>query len=75
MSSAADSGSSSEGSSSATESTDREIAYPDAVNITALKGPTAMGMTKLMADDEANGYPYEFTISAAVDEISPLVIQ
>lgn len=74
-SSAADSNTSSEGSSSATESTDKEIVYPDAVNITALKGPTAMGMTKLMADDEANGYPYEFTISAAVDEISPLVIQ
>ena len=45
------------------------------INVTALKGPTAMGMTKLMEDDEVNGYPYEFTISAAVDEISPQVIQ
>ncbi len=45
------------------------------IRITALKGPTAMGMTKLMDDTETNGYPYEFTISAAVDEISPMVIQ
>lgn len=51
------------------------VVSPEAVRVTALKGPTAMGMTKLMDDDEANGYPYEFTISAAVDEISPQVIQ
>ena len=43
--------------------------------VTALKGPTAMGMTKLMSDDEENGYPYEFTITAATDELAPLVIQ
>lgn len=54
---------------------DDVAAEPDAINVLALKGPTAMGMTKLMDDDEANGYPYEFTISAAVDEISPKVIQ
>ena len=45
------------------------------VNIAALKGPTAMGMTKLMDDDEASDMGYEFTIAAAVDEISPMVIQ
>ncbi|MBE6902357.1 MAG: ABC transporter substrate-binding protein [Ruminococcaceae bacterium] len=48
---------------------------PTSISVTALKGPTAMGMTKLMADDETNGYPYEFAIHAAVDEISPLIIQ
>ncbi len=48
---------------------------PDVIKVSALKGPTAMGMTKLMDDDETNGYPYEFTISAAADEISPLIIQ
>lgn len=45
------------------------------VKIAALKGPTAMGMTKLMADDEADDMGYEFTIAAAVDEISPMVVQ
>ncbi|MGN0688254.1 MAG: ABC transporter substrate-binding protein [Oscillospiraceae bacterium] len=54
---------------------EKTIDYPEAVNVTALKGPTAMGMTKLMDDDEANEYPYEFSITAAIDEISPLVIQ
>lgn len=48
---------------------------PETITVTALKGPTAMGMTKLMADDEEDGYPYEFTITAAVDEISPAIIQ
>lgn len=57
------------------ESVPQDGAEPDAINVLALKGPTAMGMTKLMDDDEANGYPYEFTISAAVDEISPKIIQ
>lgn len=52
-----------------------EIEYPESMKISALKGPTAMGMTKLMDDDEKNDYPYEFTISAAADEISPLIIQ
>ncbi len=48
---------------------------PEEIKVTALKGPTAMGMTKLMSDDEENGYPYEFTITAATDELAPLVIQ
>lgn len=45
------------------------------IRITALSGPTAMGMTKLMEDSEAEGYPYEFNIVSAVDEISPKVIK
>ena len=45
------------------------------VRIAALKGPTAMGMTKLMDDAETSDYGYDFTISAAVDEISPMVVQ
>lgn len=76
----AESGTSAESTASAENSTPDESgtedgAEPDVINVLALKGPTAMGMTKLMDDDEANGYPYEFTISAAVDEISPKVIQ
>ena len=66
---------SAESDTTAEESVPQEGAEPDAINVLALKGPTAMGMTKLMDDDEANGYPYEFTISAAIDEISPKIIQ
>lgn len=51
-------------------------AQPESVEILALKGPTAMGMTKLMSDSDADESSiYNFTISAAVDEISPKVIQ
>ncbi len=57
------------------ETVQTEISYPEVINVTALKGPTAMGMTQLMDEDETKGYPYEFAIHAAVDEISPLVIQ
>lgn len=47
---------------------------PDYVRVVALKGPTAMGMTKMMKDNEAVGV-YDFSIVAAVDEISPMVAQ
>ncbi len=59
----------------APETADTEITYPESINVLAMKGPTAMGMTQLMDEDETKGYPYEFSITAAVDEIAPLVIQ
>ncbi len=34
-----------------------------------------MGMTKLMDDDEKENLPYEFTIAASADELSPLIAQ
>lgn len=62
-----------------TESTQQNssenITDNDKVRITALSGPTAMGMTKLMADNESGGYGYEFNIVSAVDEVSPMVIK
>ncbi|MDE7233972.1 MAG: PhnD/SsuA/transferrin family substrate-binding protein, partial [Ruminiclostridium sp.] len=48
---------------------------PESVKIAALKGPTAMGLTYLMDNAEETGIPYDFTIAAAVDEISPMLIQ
>ncbi len=42
------------------------------LNIAALKGPTAMGMVKLMEDSKDNDN-YNFTICGAPDEISPLL--
>lgn len=56
------------------------------VRVAALKGPTAMGMVKLMSDyapveealeDKENvvtaggGNTYEFTLAASADEVSP----
>ena len=47
------------------------------VNVAALKGPTAMGMVKLM-DDSDNGDTganhYNFTIAASPDEITPQTV-
>ncbi|MBO4235430.1 MAG: ABC transporter substrate-binding protein [Firmicutes bacterium] len=47
-----------------------------AVNVVALKGPTAMGMIKLM-NDAAEGtlQGYSFQLAAAPDEVAPLIIQ
>lgn len=47
------------------------------IRVGALKGPTAMGMVKLMDDAEAGNTEnqYEFTIAAAIDEITPKIVQ
>lgn len=61
--------------SSVTESTP-EAPKPEVVNIAALKGPTAMGMTKMMDDREKAGdNSYKFEILAAPDEITPKIVQ
>ena len=48
------------------------------VNVAALKGPTAMGMVKLM-DDSDNGdtgaNQYNFSILASPDELTPQIVQ
>lgn len=47
------------------------------VSVMALKGPTAMGMVKLM-DDADNGNTtnkYNFSIAAAIDEVTPAIAQ
>ncbi len=51
------------------------ISAPESVRVAALSGPTAMGMTKLMEDDETEDLFYDFTIAAAPDELSPMIIQ
>ena len=48
------------------------------VRVAALKGPTAMGMVKLMADAEAgpvDGNEYSFEILASPDELAPKVFK
>lgn len=50
---------------------------PTVIRVGGLKGPTSMGMVKLM-EDNANGTAlnnYEFTIEAAADSLSPLILQ
>lgn len=47
-------------------------AAAESVRVAALKGPTAMGMVELMRD---GGDRYEFTLAAAADEITPLLVQ
>jgi NitT/TauT family transport system substrate-binding protein len=42
------------------------------VRVASLKGPTTMGLVKLMEDDKANG-AYSFTVAGAADEIVPLI--
>lgn len=46
------------------------------VRLGGLKGPTSMGMVKLLADNEdgttANGY--EFTMSGSADELTPKLL-
>ncbi len=74
-SSSSSSSSSTESSSSSTSSSTPEVKLPEAIKVAALKGPTAMGMVELMDEDEKNNLPYEFTIAAAADELSPLIAQ
>ncbi|MBS6451884.1 MAG: hypothetical protein KH367_09325 [Ruminococcus sp.] len=42
------------------------------INITTLKGPTGMGMAKLISDKNAQ---YNISIANAATEIAPLIIQ
>ena len=48
-------------------------ASAEALRVAALKGPTAMGMVKMMSDD--GGSNYAFDIHAAADEITPKLVQ
>ncbi len=65
-----------------TETAQTETAVPSgeetAVNVMALKGPTAMGMVELMNSAESgpvNGNSYTFTIAASADEVTPKLVQ
>ena len=47
-------------------------AADDKVNVYALKGPTGMGMAKLISDKNAQ---YNISIATAATEIAPLIIK
>lgn len=53
-------------------------AEPVDVKVTALKGPTAMGMVQFMDKVDAGEIAdnnYSFTIAAAIDEVTPAIVQ
>ena len=50
------------------------LAEGGAMRVVALKGPTAMGLVKLMEDDKGAG-TYDFDIISAVDEVAPLLVK
>ena len=54
-----------------------EAETPVTMRVAALKGPTAMGLVKVMHDDpnSALGPSYEFTLAGSADEVTPALIQ
>lgn len=51
---------------------------PAAFSVAALKGPTAMGLVKLMNESENGGETqndYTFTLAGAADEVTPLLLK
>ena len=53
------------------------VEAPVTTRIAALKGPTAMGLVKLMSDapHSADGPMYDFTLAGAADEVTPSLIK
>ena len=50
---------------------------PTVIRIGSLKGPTTMGMVKLLSDSDAGltANKYEYTIAAAADELTPKLLK
>ena len=49
---------------------------PDAIRVFALKGPTGMGMSKIMTDEQAKeDSAYQFTIAGSPDEVAAEIIK
>ena len=56
---------------------EQETEAPVTARIAALKGPTAMGLVKLMSDapSSANGPLYDFMLAGSADEVTPALIK
>ena len=60
------------------QQTEQEKFTPASYSIAALKGPTAMGLVKLMKDSESGettGNEYTFTLAGSADEVTPALIK
>ena len=68
---------SSKAQASSTTAASSQAAGSSAIRIAGLKGPTTMGLVKLMNDSEEGkaSNSYEFTMAAAADEITPKLIK
>lgn len=68
---------SSKAQASSTTAASSQAAGSSAIRIAGLKGPTSMGLVKLMNDNEEGkaSNSYEFTMAAAADEITPKLIK
>ncbi len=63
---------------SAAPEVETPASQPALTRVTALKGPTAMGLVKLMKDADAGetaGLSAQFNIVASVDEVTPKIVQ
>lgn len=61
-----------------TELASGDVADPVEMNVVALKGPTAMGMVSFMNQvdsGEITDNQYQFSIVAAVDEVTPMIVK
>ena len=71
------SGSTESGSNSSTAS-QAQTSTPVDMNVTALKGPTEMGMVKFMnycEEETITDNNYNFSIAASIDEVTPKIVQ
>ena len=60
------------------QQTEQEEFTPASYSIAALKGPTAMGLVKLMKDSEngeTTGNEYTFTLAGSADEVTPALLK
>ena len=60
------------------QQTEQEKFTPANYSIAALKGPTAMGLVKLMKDSESGettGNEYTFTLAGSADEVTPALLK
>lgn len=60
------------------QQTEQEEFTPANYSIAALKGPTAMGLVKLMKDSESGettGNGYTFTLAGSADEVTPALLK
>ena len=61
-----------------TQTEEPEEVTGESYSVAALKGPTAMGLVKLMSDAESGAEltnDYTFTLAASADEVSPKLMQ
>lgn len=65
------------GQERAPETPEAPAETPVTTRVAALKGPTAMGLVKLMADDPQTEETavYDFTLAASADEVTPLLLK